>query len=254
MAMRPASRAALGVAIVTLAALVTACWDDDAASGGPPEPMPAWVGIDYTVPKVESAWIDLTGEAECPGCTASQWQYGSCPVIACPSGADLGMGWANHSTGATGTPTHGVFPTCHCPWPWGYGYCYSACNHGWWTTIALTYGDNDIEVTATAPGYAPGSASVLIQRAPLAPQWTGVTAGVGQVTLAWGPVEGATSYNLYWMTEPYGWAHLGTQIAGVTSPYTHTGLTAGTPYYYFVLGAVDSVESYEGVRASATPQ
>src|ERR1039457_3175525 len=66
---------------------------------------------------------------------------------------------------------------------------------------------------------------------------TGVTAtsGNGQVTIAWSPVAGATSYNIYWsiasgVSGPVGTN--GTPLYRVTNPYTQMGLSVGTPYYY----------------------
>jgi cellulose 1,4-beta-cellobiosidase len=84
---------------------------------------------------------------------------------------------------------------------------------------------------------------------------TGVAAspGDGQVTITWPAVAGATSYNLYWSTTN-GAGTGGTRISGVTSPYTQTGRTNGTTYYY-VVTAVNTVgESAASSQASATPQ
>ena len=247
-------RAVTRVVAATLPLLAAACWDDnyaDPPAGPPPE---AYVGIDDTVSKVETQSISLQGDAECPDCFATDWQYGSCPAIECPSTDNLDMSWTNHTTGASGAPVHGVFPTCNCPWPWGYGYCYSACRHGWWTTVALAYGDNDIEITATAPGYAPGSQSLLIQRVPATPTWLEPQAGAGEVTLAWTASEGATSYNLYWSTTPYGWADLCTKVENVSSPYTHSGLAGGVEHYYFVKALAGAAEGFDSTRLAVTPQ
>ena len=84
---------------------------------------------------------------------------------------------------------------------------------------------------------------------------TGVTATAGntQVTVSWIAVTGATSYNLYWSTTPGVTIATGTQIAGVTSPYVHTGLTNGTPYYYIVTSVNTAGESVESTEVSASP-
>ena len=86
--------------------------------------------------------------------------------------------------------------------------------------------------------------------APAAPTGVTATGGANQVTLSWSAVTGATSYNVYYSTTS-GAATGGTKIAGVTSPYVHTGLSAGTTYYY-VVTAVNAVgESTASAQASA---
>lgn len=94
---------------------------------------------------------------------------------------------------------------------------------------------------------------------PTAP--TGITAmaGNGQATISWNAVAGVT-YNLYMASVSgvtkvnYSTLTNGMQHVGVTSPYTHTGLTNGT-IYYFVLTAVDANgESVESSQVSVTPQ
>jgi hypothetical protein len=88
--------------------------------------------------------------------------------------------------------------------------------------------------------------------APGAPTGVSATAGDAQVTLAWNPVSGATSYNVKRGTTtggPY------TTVATVaTNADTDTGLTNGTTYYY-VITAVNSVgESPNSAEVNATPQ
>ena len=80
------------------------------------------------------------------------------------------------------------------------------------------------------------------------------TAGDKQVTLTWPSVTGATSYTLYWATSTGVTKTTGTAIASATSPYTHTGLTNGTPYYYVVTATKGALESKESTEASATPK
>jgi fibronectin type 3 domain-containing protein len=69
--------------------------------------------------------------------------------------------------------------------------------------------------------------------APAAPTGLSATGGDNRVTLAWPAVSGATSYNIYYSTTS-GAGTGGTKIAGVTSPYVQTGLSAGTTYFYVV--------------------
>lgn len=88
---------------------------------------------------------------------------------------------------------------------------------------------------------------------PAAPTGISATAGDGQVTISWTAVSGATSYNVYWLTSTGVTKAGGTKINGVTSPYTHTGRTNGTKYYYVVTAVNSSGESVESAQVSATP-
>ncbi|MBF0291299.1 MAG: leucine-rich repeat domain-containing protein [Nitrospinae bacterium] len=100
-------------------------------------------------------------------------------------------------------------------------------------------------------GRASGSARISAGSATIP---AGVTAMPGntQVTVSWNPVAGATSYNLYWsLTSPV--TTTSAQIAGVTSPYQHTGLTNGTAYHYAVTAVGPSGESPLSAEVSATP-
>ena len=83
---------------------------------------------------------------------------------------------------------------------------------------------------------------------------SGVTAvgGANKATISWPAVSGAASYNIYWSTTSGVTKASGTKIAGATSPYVQTGLSAGTTYYYLVT-AVNSVgESAASAAASAS--
>ncbi|MBM4122297.1 MAG: hypothetical protein FJ249_06870 [Nitrospira sp.] len=87
-----------------------------------------------------------------------------------------------------------------------------------------------------------------------APRGFVAKAGDTEVTLSWLEVPGTQSYNLYFHTQPEVTVQTGTRIEGVTSPYTHTGLTNDTPYFY-VLTAVyeDQRESGPSGEVTATP-
>ena len=84
---------------------------------------------------------------------------------------------------------------------------------------------------------------------PSAPTGVAASGGNGQVQINWNSVSGATSYNIYWSTASGVTPQNGTKIANVTSPYTQTGLTNGTIYYYVVTAVNSSGES-----AASTPQ
>ena len=87
---------------------------------------------------------------------------------------------------------------------------------------------------------------------PTAP--TGVTAVAGdrQATISWNAVNNATTYNIYWSTSADVSSESGTQIAAVTSPYTHTGLKQGTVYYYVITAANGYGESTDSASVSVT--
>lgn len=104
---------------------------------------------------------------------------------------------------------------------------------------------------------------------PAAPTGLSVALGSnsGELLVSWTASEGATSYNLYWSNEAgvtaAASAHAikvsadkaaGTGIAGATSPYSHTGLTNGTHYYYVVTAVNSAGESTASSEASGLPQ
>jgi uncharacterized delta-60 repeat protein len=85
---------------------------------------------------------------------------------------------------------------------------------------------------------------------------TGVTAtpGNGQVIIAWTQVASATSYNIYWSTTPNVTLNNSTKITDVANPYTQTGLTYGTTYYYVVTAVYSDGESGASTQVSGTPE
>jgi len=108
-------------------------------------------------------------------------------------------------------------------------------------------GAASVQVAATTLAAAPPPTT-----APAAPSGVSAAAGTDQVTVSWSAATGATSYNVYWSTASGVTTTAGTLIAGVTSPFVHTGRTASTAYFYIVT-AVNSVgESGASVEAAAT--
>ncbi|HEY6872691.1 MAG TPA: fibronectin type III domain-containing protein [Geobacteraceae bacterium] len=115
---------------------------------------------------------------------------------------------------------------------------------------------------------------------PTAPTMVVATGGVGQVTLTWNPVPGATSYNLYWSTDPGVLIMVGgdtadplpIRIDNVTSPFVwnttvvqnfginqsggtidpSTFVVLANTTYYFVVTAVTSAGEVPSQEVSAT--
>ena len=86
------------------------------------------------------------------------------------------------------------------------------------------------------------------------PNNVAVKAGDTETFLSWLEVPGAISYNLYFNTSPALTNQSGTKIEGVTNPFTHTGLTNDTPYYYAVSAVFEGdVESELSAVVTATP-
>ena len=96
------------------------------------------------------------------------------------------------------------------------------------------------ESAASVQAAATTLAAVPSPTAPAAPAGITAVGGTGKATISWPAVSGAASYNVYWSTASSVTKTGGTKIAGATSPYVQTGLSAGTTYYYLVT-AVNSV-------------
>ena len=112
---------------------------------------------------------------------------------------------------------------------------------------------NNVCVAGAGKDAGPGVEASVDAGAIKAPGDIKATAGDKQVTVTWTTVPGATTYNLYWLLAPGVTPTTGTKVMGVTSPYTHTGLTNGKPYYYIVTALYGATESTASGEASATP-
>jgi len=93
---------------------------------------------------------------------------------------------------------------------------------------------------------------ITLNDAPPAPTGVSATSAAGQVIIAWNPVAEATTYNLYWSNTQGVSPAKGTKIAGVSSPYVHTGLTARATYYYVVTAVNAYGESVHSLEVSIT--
>ena len=72
------------------------------------------------------------------------------------------------------------------------------------------------------------------------------------VTLAWGDVTNATSYNIYWSDKPGVTRKNGTKVANVKNPHKLKGLKKGKKYYVIVTAVNQSGESKASEEFSFT--
>lgn len=103
-----------------------------------------------------------------------------------------------------------------------------------------------------AAAFLPAACSEETDEGPSAPEGFTATAGSGKITLTWDEDETVDSYNLYWATAPSA-TEGRTEEEEVTSPYSHTGLTAGTTYYYVLTAVQGSMEGPPCEEVSAVP-
>jgi hypothetical protein len=80
---------------------------------------------------------------------------------------------------------------------------------------------------------------------------TAGNSGSNQITLNWPLISGATTYTVYWATTPGVTTTSGTKIVGAMPPFTHTGLTAGSTYYYVVSAISGPFEGAASMQVSA---
>lgn len=116
-------------------------------------------------------------------------------------------------------------------------------------TAANTAGESVASVQVAATTLAASAPPPVVPAAP-----TGITATGGdtQVTVSWSAVTGAVSYNVYWSTASGVTTTTGTRIAGVTSPFVHSGRIASTAYFYVVTAVNSAGESGPSIQTTAT--
>jgi len=113
----------------------------------------------------------------------------------------------------------------------------------------LKYAPTEEEITRTQQATDPAESTALPP-----PRSIVIKPGDTETVLSWMEVPGAVSYNLYFHTSSGMTAQTGTRIEGVSSPYTHAGLTNDVTYYY-ALTAVYEDERESGLSEEliATP-
>jgi fibronectin type 3 domain-containing protein len=88
---------------------------------------------------------------------------------------------------------------------------------------------------------------------PEIPTGLSATAGDAEIVLSWDTAQGATAYDIFFDTST-GVSTLSQQLSSVASPYTHTGLSNGTAYYYVVVARNGNGASDVSAEVAATPQ
>lgn len=88
---------------------------------------------------------------------------------------------------------------------------------------------------------------------PSAPTGVSATAGDRQVMIGWSAVTGATSYNLYRGTTAGGQGSAPYRTGLTGSPFTDTGLTNGTTYFYRLTALNGAGESARSVEVFGQP-
>lgn len=76
------------------------------------------------------------------------------------------------------------------------------------------------------------------------------TSGINTIDLAWTPVPGAESYNVYWSVNPGVTPATGTRISVTGNSYRHDGLTVSRTYFYVVTAVNSSGESLSSGQVS----
>lgn len=88
---------------------------------------------------------------------------------------------------------------------------------------------------------------------PHRPEGVSANASGADIVISWNESPTAASYNLFWSNEENVTLEKGNLIAGVTGPYTHTGLI-GIPYYYIVTALNSYGTSYKSAEVTAMPE
>ncbi len=100
--------------------------------------------------------------------------------------------------------------------------------------------------------FAADMADVTVSNVTAPRSITGIP-GIGQANISWRPIDGATTYNLYWGTASGVTPASGNRIQNVTSPYVHAGLTNGATYYYILTAANTEGETLPSAEVYVTP-
>lgn len=105
-------------------------------------------------------------------------------------------------------------------------------------------GTEEITVELVADLGPPGPSGVLATTDDATP---------GTVQVSWDPVDGATSYVVYWGTHSPVDTARGVRVADASNPFVHSELSSGTTYYYVVTVIGPEGETRPSAQVSATP-
>lgn len=210
---------ALRFGMIFLAILLTACGGGGSGGGGTVTAPAAPVGVNAVAASAQNTitWNAVTGATS------------------------YNIYWRTTTAGVTkinGTKITGASSS----------YVHSSLTNGtayYYVVTAVNAGGESVdsaEVTATPQVTAPNAPTVVV-----------ATSGNTQATISWGAVTGATSYNIYWRTTTGVTKINGTKITGASSPYVHTSLSNGTPYYYVVTAVNAGGESVDSTEVTVTP-
>jgi fibronectin type 3 domain-containing protein len=121
-----------------------------------------------------------------------------------------------------------------------------------WISLIALFAAAAFALTGCSGGGAGGKLELVPSAtAPAAPSDPDAVGGITKNIISWSAVSGATSYNIYWSASPGVTKATGVRVAGVTSPYTHLGLTTGSTYYYIVTALSSAGESEASREVSA---
>lgn len=113
--------------------------------------------------------------------------------------------------------------------------------------------------SSVASSIAASNSSSLSSSTITAPQNLNAQAGNNSVTLSWNAVAGATSYHVYYATEPniisknISAFQNGIRLQNVSTPYTISGLQNNQTYYFVVTAIKGTEESAQSLETNATP-
>lgn len=129
-----------------------------------------------------------------------------------------------------------------------------------YTNTGLTNGTKYFYRIAALINGVVGEKSAEVSETPAAPMVPAgpvnltATPGDKQVALAWSPLNGASSYNVYRGTASNGQA-TNPVMTGLTAPtFTNTGLNNGTMYYFKVAAVMNGATTQKSNEASAKPE
>jgi hypothetical protein len=207
-----------------------------------------------------AAWIGFTAASGALTSVSriSNWVFTGAPisppaaptgVLATPGNEQVALSWSTVPGATSYTVRYGGTPGV---------YDQTLAASGSSATITgLTNGTPYyfIVVAANASGPSPDSAEVTATPAlalPAAPTGLSATAGSGQVSLAWNPVAGATSYTVRYGTAS-GVMTTTVPVSITGSSHTVSGLSNGVTYYFVVSASNAAGNGPDSAQASARP-